>query len=191
MSALPRVRITPDEYLDLERRGRVKSEYIDGDVYAMAGASRKHILITFNLVRLLGVQLVGRSCEGYGSDMRVWLPAVKSYYYPDVSVVCGEPRFQDADVDTLLNPTVVIEVLSPSTADFDRGLKFEHYRTLNSLQEYVLVAQDTPHIVRYTRQADNTWLLSETRALDGAVSLASIGCALHVSEVYDKVQLES
>jgi Uma2 family endonuclease len=126
----------------------------------------------------------------YSSDMRVKISRTGLYTYPDVVVVCDEPRFEDAEVDTLLNPLVLVEVLSPSTADYDRGEKFEHYRTLASLQVYLLIAQERCHVVHYTRQQDNTWLLAETSDIQDCLHLLSIGCDLLLSEVYAKVQLD-
>lgn len=127
-------RLTPDEYLAIERKAEFKSEYDNGYVYAMSGASREHNLIASNLNGQLWAELRGRPCESYAADMRARASASRSFSYPDVTVVCGEPRFLDAEVDTLLNPTVIVEVLSPSTESYDRGRKFAHYRTLESLQ---------------------------------------------------------
>lgn len=179
--------LTPQEYLALERGGEDKSEYWDGEIFCMSGASRAHNLIVTNVARELSAQLLERPCEVYPSDMRVRIPRTARYVYPDVSVVCGEPQFEDTEVDTLLNPTVLVEVLSPSTEAFDRGKKFDNYRTLPSLQEYVLVAQDEPRVYVYTRQPANRWLFSEASHRDHRIALASIGCQLALGEVYRKV----
>ena len=177
---------TAEEYLTLERCASYKSEFLNGQIYAMTGASRKHNLVTFNVARELGIQLKKRPCEAYINDMRVKAAEAHSYYYPDIAVVCDTPRFEDAHVDTLLNPTLLIEVLSPSTEAFDRGGKFAHYRKIGSLQEYLLVAQDQPSIERYVRQGD-VWILSEAAGLAASIPLDSIGCTLSLREVYDKV----
>lgn len=179
--------VTVQEYLAAERSSPAKSEYWRGEVFAMAGASRQHNLIALNIGAELRAQLRQHPCEVYVSDMRVKISRTGLYTYPDVVVVCGEPSFEDAEVDTLLNPTLLVEVLSPFTADYDRGSNFEHYRTLSSLQDYLLVAQERCHIVHYRRQPDNTWVLSETDDPQGSLSLASLACQLALAEVYAKV----
>ena len=189
MTSQTQTRFTTEEYLTLERKAQYKSEYLNGEIFAMSGASRNHNLICVNISAVLHTQLRQRPCEVYAGDMRVKVSPTGLYTYPDVVVVCGEPQFEDTDLDTLLNPTLIMEVLSQSTEDYDRGTKFEHYRTLASLQEYVLVAQDKCHIVHYTRQADNTWVLSETTRREDLLHLPSIGCDLSISEVYAKVQI--
>lgn len=152
----------------------------------MTGASRKHNLITVNIAGELRNQLKKRPCEAYGSDMRVKAAEARSYHYSDIVVACGTPQFEDAHVDTLLNPTLQVEVLSPSTEAYDRGGKFAHYRKIPTLREYLLVAQDQPSIERYLRQGD-VWILSEAVGLDASMSLDSIACVLNLREVYDKV----
>jgi Uma2 family endonuclease len=189
MASQPKTYLTPEEYLVIERRNEYKSEYIDGEMVAMTGASRRHNLITVNIAREISSQLRGRPCEGYISDMRVRVPSARDYTYPDVVVVCGEPQFEDDYVDTLLNPTVLIEVLSDSTECYDRGRKFGLYRTVESLAEYVLVAQDEYRVEQYVKQPDGRWLLSDHRSPEASVELASIQCALMLSEVYEKVTL--
>lgn len=187
MSAvLTQTNYTAEEYLTLERSASCKSEFHDGQIYAITGASREHNLITVNIARELGTQLKKRPCEAYINDMRVKAAEARSYHYPDIVVACGTPQFEDAHVDTLLNPTLLIEVLSPSTEAYDRGGKFAHYRKIPTLQEYLLVAQDQPSIERYQRQGD-VWILTEAVGLDAAMSLESIDCMLSLREVYDKV----
>jgi Uma2 family endonuclease len=187
MSAvLTHTHYTAEEYLTLERCASYKSEFHDGQIYAMTGASRKHNLITFNIARELGIQLKKRPCEAYINDMRVKAAKARSYHYPDIAVVCAPPQFEDAYIDTLLNPTLLIEVLSPSTEAFDRGGKFAHYRKIGSLQEYLLVAQDQASIERYARLGD-VWILSEAVGFEASLSLDSIDCTLSLREVYDKV----
>ena len=179
--------ITAADYLALERQADAKSEYLNGSIYAMSGASRSHNRITFNLARRIGNQLGGRRCEGYVNDLRVKVSPTGLYTYPDVVVVCGEPRFEDQHVDTLLNPTVIIEVLSDSTEAYDRGEKFAHYRALDSLTDYLLVAQDQPRIEHFRRQPDGQWLYSAADGLDSQVAIANIGCVLQLAEVYERV----
>jgi Uma2 family endonuclease len=184
-SVKPRL-YTPAEYLERERKAECKSEYLAGRIYAMAGATRRHNLIAMNTGSALNTRLSGRPCEVYGSDMRIRVDASGLYTYPDVTVVCGTPRFEDAQEDTLLNPTVLIEVLSKTTEAYDRGDKFAHYRTLDSLMDYVLITQAKARIEHYRRQPDGRWLLTEVMDLQGTVRLDSIDCTLAPSEVYDK-----
>ncbi|ANE54089.1 Uma2 family endonuclease [Methylomonas sp. DH-1] len=187
MSAvLQQTRYTAEEYLSLERSTSIKSEFHDGQIYAMTGASREHNLISGNIYRELSQQLKSRPCEAYINDMRVKATEARSYHYPDIAVVCGKPEFEDAQVDTLLNPMLLIEVLSPSTEAYDRGGKFAHYRKIPSLREYLLVMQDQPGIERYLRQGE-VWILSEALGLEASVALESIDCRLSLREVYDKV----
>jgi Uma2 family endonuclease len=183
----PQVGLSPEEYLARERRAEIKSEYHDGEVFAMSGASRAHNLIVTNFVRELSLRLRDRDCEVYPSDMRVKVDPTGLYTYPDVIVVCGEPAFEDEHVDTLLNPTLLIEVLSESTEASDRGKKFEHYRKLETLQGVVLVTQDEAHAERFTRQPDGQWLLGEASGLEAALHLASIDVTLPLADIYDKV----
>ncbi len=185
-TAASRVRFAPEEYLAIERQSEVRHEYYRGELFAMSGASREHNLIAGNVSGEIRNQILDRPCESYASDMRVWIKATGLYTYPDVVVVCGEPRFQDREVDTLLNPTVIIEVLSSSTEKYDRGAKFRHYRSVPSLREYVLVAQDEMLVERFTRRGDD-WLLSVMTGPDQALSLESIECEIPLSRVYAKV----
>ena len=188
MSALPDPKTyTAEEYLALERSSlEGKCEFVDGQIFAMAGASREHNLIGVNIAGELRGQLKGRPCEAYANDMRVKAAEAKGYHYPDISVVCGKPEFEDGQMDTLINPTVLVEILSSSTEAYDRGDKFAGYRKIHSLREYILVSQDKPLIERYIRQGD-AWVLTETEGLDGAVNVETIGCVLAMSEVYDRV----
>jgi len=182
--------VSPQEYLRLERQAEHKSEYLNGEIFAMSGASRKHNLLTINIGGSLHQQLRGKPCEVYASDMRVKVRATGLYTYPDVVVVCGEPEFEDEHIDTLLNPTLLVEVLSPSTERYDRIAKTSYYRTLDSLKEHLLVSQDEIRVEHYVKQADGTWLLIEHRSLDSDVELQSIGCLLGLRDIYDKVQID-
>jgi Uma2 family endonuclease len=187
MASLPKMRYSPEEYLAMEREAEFKSEYIDGEIIAMVGASERHNLIVTNLVIDLGTQLKKRACKVYTSDMRVDIRERYLYAYPDVIVVCGEAKFRCGEMDNLLNPSLIIEVLSKTTENYDRGRKFIQYRRIESLQEYLLVAQDEPRIEQYLRQPSNEWLLSEFNGLETTIDLSSINCRLHLAEVYDKV----
>jgi Uma2 family endonuclease len=181
--------ISPEEYLRLERQAEYKSEFVNGEVFAMTGASLKHNLIAGNIFGELRQQLKRRHCQAYVSDMRVKVTAIGLYTYPEVVVVCGEPKFEDTYVDTLLNPTVLVEVLSQSTERYDRIAKSSYYRTLDSLTEQLLVAQDEVRVEQYVKQQDGKWLLFESSSLDNVIELASISCSLALRDIYDKVQL--
>jgi Uma2 family endonuclease len=188
MSSQPKHLYTPEEYLELERKAEYRSQYVRGEIFAMSGASRAHGVIVMNFSGAFWQHLKGRPCEAYATDMRVRVSAARMYTYPDLTIVCGEPQFADDQKDTLLNPVVLIEVLSPSTEGYDRGIKFGHYRTLPSLREYLAVAQDRAHIEHYVRQPDNRWLLSEYSSLDEALVLPSLELSIPLAEIYDKVQ---
>ena len=183
--------LTPEEYIALERKAlpdseTVRSEYLNGELIAMSGASLTHNLITNNISGELRTLLKGSRCETYASEMRVRTPHITSYFYPDVVVVCDEPRFEDDVFDTLLNPIILVEVLSPSTETYDRGEKFAHYRRLASLQEYLLVAQDTVHVEHYRRQ-EKQWIFIEFQKLEERLPLPSIQCELPLQEIYELV----
>ena len=189
MSSERKTHLSPEEYLTLERKAEVRSEYMNGDMVAMSGGSREHNLITGNIVGELRSQLRGRPCEVYPSNMRVKVSATGLYTYPDVVVVCGEPQFEDANVDTLINPTVVVEVLSDSTESYDRGAKFGHYRKIESLVEYVLVDQHEYRIEQYVRQPEGQWLRTDVTGLAGKLVMPSIECSIHTADIYERVSL--
>lgn len=188
MSAIPEPQWTVKSYLAFEEASDVRHEYVDGYVYAMAGVSRQHDLITGNVFATLHAQLKDSPCEVHTGDMRVRVNA-EVYAYPDVSVVCDKPQFGDEKPDTLLNPTVIFEVLSPTTERFDRGKKSAGYRAMPSLQEYVLIAQDEVRIEHYVRQSDHTWLFAEYTLLDGQIMLKSLDCTLSIVDVYAKTDV--
>jgi Uma2 family endonuclease len=188
MSSLPKTFVTPEEYLEYDRKSEERYEYYNGEMFAMSGGSRRHSLIGSNVIIELGRQLKGRSCEIHAGNLRLRISTTGLYAYPDVMVVCGEARFADNQKDTLLNPVLIVEVRSPSTSDYDRGKKFEDYRTLTSVQEYLTVAQDVRFIEHWTRQPDDRWLLTEFKDPAQTIQLASIGCTLPLSEVYDKIE---
>ena len=176
------------EYLALERAAERKSEYLDGEMIGMTGASRRHSLITLNVGAELNRQLEDRPCEVHVNDLRVLVAASSLYTYPDVIVVCGEPELTDRYRDTLTNPTMLIEVLSPSTEAYDRGAKFGHYRTLDSLREYLLISQDRPRVEQYIRQENGNWLFTEKAEVAATVILPSIECQLALERIYKKVR---
>ncbi|HMA34002.1 MAG TPA: Uma2 family endonuclease, partial [Chloroflexia bacterium] len=176
-------RYTPDDYLAHERHATYKSEYIAGQIIAMSGVSWEHSLITGNVFRVVSTQLLDRPCTAHASDLRVKVSAQGMYTYPDIVVVCGTPEFEDAQVDTLLNPTLIVEVLSPSTEADDRGAKFGYYRTVPSLLEYLLIAQDKMLVEHYARRGEQ-WVLTATTDPTAVVPLPAIDCALPLSEVY-------
>ena len=188
MASLPaQTLFTREEYITQERKALHKSEYLDGQIFAMSGASRAHSLITSNISNTLYNQLVASDCEVHSSDMRVQ-PSPIAYFYPDVVVACGEPRFEDDVYDTLLNPIVIVEVLSPSTAAYDRGEKFEHYQQLVSLQDYVLISQNRFCVEHYRRQ-DRQWEHTEFRAPEDVMSLISIDCKISLRDIYTRVAI--
>ena len=190
MTAQPKHSYTVEAYLEIERSGLVKHEYYRGEIFALAGSSEAHNLILTNLLTSLNVQLRNRPCKVYPSDMRVKIPKTGLYTYPDVSIVCGTPQFDDAKHDTLLNPLIVIEILSPSTERYDRGKKFQNYRTVATLQEYILVSQDEYHIEHYINLNDGNWLLTSYDAVTMTVHLKTIDCTLTLEDVYNKVDIE-
>lgn len=190
MSGQPQARYSPQEYLKLERQAEYKSEYVNGEIFAMSGASEEHNLIVMNVAAALHAQFRGRPCKVYANDMRVKVSPTGLYTYPDVVAVWGEAQLEDAHLDTLLNPTLLVEVLSSSTEAYDRGEKAEHYRRLPSLAEYLLISQDKPHLEHYRRQADGRWLLSEASQLHALISLPTIACTLRLAAVYDRVFAE-
>ncbi len=189
MASQPHSRLTPLEYLEIERKAEYKSEYYRGEMFALAGASRRHNLLATNLSRELSQQLRSRPCEVYPSDMRVNVSSTGLYTYPDVIVVCSQPLFADGHFDTLLNPTLLAEILSPSTEAYDRGRKFEHYRTIESLQEYLLVAADRMRVDLYARQTDGRWLLNTAGLAQETLELRSIECTIRLADLYEKVEL--
>ena len=176
--------VTPEEYLAFDDQAEYKSEYYNGEMFAMAGGSLNHNGLTFVLGGMLHAQLAGKGCRGFSSDMRVRVPATNLYAYPDMTIVCGAPKVVDS---CLMNPTVIVEVLSPSTEGYDRGRKFDHYQTLDSLKQYVTVAQDRVQLVVHTRTPEGDWLMRWATSREDTVELASIGCHVHVGELYNGI----
>ncbi len=196
-SPIPKKFYTEEEYLAFERASEEKHEWLDGQIYqlwAMAGASPEHSVITANVTAEFVLQLRGKKCRAFSNDMKVRSSDMKAklgaaglYSYPDLTSVCGEPKFHDKFGDVLINPQVIIEVLSPATEGFDRGKKFHRYQFNSSFTDYVLIAQDEPRIEHYVRQSDNRWLLTVATGLDSEASIASIECKLRLRDVYDRV----
>ncbi|MBI3249362.1 MAG: Uma2 family endonuclease [Deltaproteobacteria bacterium] len=191
MPLQPKPFLSPEEYLVLERAAAYKNEYFRGEAFAMAGVSPAHVLIVANIVAALHGQLRHSPCSVYATDLRVKVSASGLYTYPDVVVVCGAMLFDDAFKDTVLNPTLITEVLSDSTKDYDRGEKFEQYRKIPSFAEYVLVAQDHCHVEHFVKQPNGDWLLSETDHMLDILDLPVIGCTLRLTDMYEKVRLEA
>jgi Uma2 family endonuclease len=180
--------LSPEEYLKIEREAEYKSEYADGKMYAMAGGSERHNLIATNITGLLHHQLIESPCKVYNSDMKVRIFTAKKYVYPDVSVVCGETKFDDEYEDAILNPILIVEVLSETTAGYDRGRKFQAYKQLGSLKEYVLVSQDEYLIEQYVRQDGHSWLYTDVSGLESNIYLPSLAGTLALKDVYAKVK---
>jgi Uma2 family endonuclease len=174
MGAHPQPKLTPEQYLELERKAETPSEYYKGEMFAMAGASYRHAQIKSNVVYELRKVTQKPGCDVLPTEVKLLVSKTGLYAYPDVMVICGEPKFVDDERDILTNPVVVIEVLSPSTADYDRGGKFAHYRTVESVREYIVVAQERPYIEHHTRESDGSWRLVEISGLDQVLHLKSI-----------------
>ena len=191
MSSQPKkLAVTSEEYLAAERQADRKHEYLDGEVFAMSGASFAHVSIVANLTGHLFSRLQGSPCRAFSSDLRIKVSRTGLYTYPDVVVVCGDPQFDDEHNDTLLNPRLIAEVLSPSTETYDRGKKFAHYRTLESLAEYLLIAQDQVRVEQYIRQTSGDWLLHEATQVTETIRLPSIESELALADAYDKIQFD-
>ena len=180
---------TPEEYIALEHKARIKSEYLSGEIFAMSGASLAHTRITLDIATELNIQLRGQECEVVTNDMRVKTSPMVSYFYPDVVVFCREPKLEGDTLDTLLNPVLIIEVLSPSTETYDRGEKFEYYQQIASLKEYILVSQDTVHVEHYHFQGTE-WKLNEYDDLQDTLTFSSIGCKLPLRDIYIRINID-
>ena len=183
--------LTAEAYLELERKATTKNEYVTGETIAMAGASFAHNFITFDTAIHLNNQLMDTECQVASTgDLRVKVVQTESYFYPDIVVVCGEPRAEDNVFDTLLNPTLIVEVLSASTETYDKDEKITHYRQIDSLQEYILISQDKVQVLRYRRH-ELEWIPTEFRTLADVVPLLSIQCELPLQHVYRRVKFDN
>jgi Uma2 family endonuclease len=180
-------KLTEEQYLAIDRAAEFKSEYFDGEMFAMSGGSMQHARLQSNFSGELYNALRGSHCEPFGPNFRVRISS-RAYAYPDVSVVCGKPLLADDRQDVLLNPVVIVEVLSPSTENYDRGLKLQHYRTIATLQDYILVDQAEVRIEQYTRQENNLWTLRDYLSLDEQLTVSSIGVSLSMRRIYDRVE---
>ncbi len=191
MSAQSQPRLTPEQYLEIERAAQdVRSEFYNGRMYAMSGGTHRHAIVIGNLSSELRLALKKGPCVVTTSDMRVRVSKTGLYTYPDVVVVCDPPQYGDGRQDTVLNPTLIIEVLSPSTEAYDRGFKFAQYRTMESLQEYSLVSQSEPRVEVFRRQPGGDWLLSDAAGMESTCRFDSVSCTIAVKDIYDKVSFE-
>jgi Uma2 family endonuclease len=188
MFTQPKTFITPEQYLEIERQAEYKSEYLNGEMFAMSGGTAPHNIIGWNILGELRDQLRKRPCVAFTSDQRVQVEATGLYTYPDVAALCGEPRFLDETQDTLLNPSLIVEVLSPSTEAYNRGRKFAHYKKIESLMEYLLVSSQEMQADLFRRRADGLWVLSSAEKPEDAVELSSIDCRLVLADIYEKVE---
>ena len=183
--------LSPEDYLAIERTAEYKSEYFSDQMWAMAGASREHNLIVANISGEVRARLKGRPCENYANDLRVRVSPAGLYTYPDVVIVCGQPEFLDLKGDTLLNPTVLVEVLSPGTEAWDRGGKWAQFQRLPSLQEYVLLSQEAMIAERFTRQAGGEWLYGRAEGPDAALVSAALDVSVPLPDVYERIVFAS
>jgi Uma2 family endonuclease len=184
MASNPNQYYSPEEYLELERKAENKSEYYKGEIFAMAGASPRHNLLTSNIVGELRAKLKGKPCAVVSADLLVRTSKTGLHTYPDVVVICGKPVLDEKEKRILLNPTVIVEVLSNSTKDYDRGGKFEAYREIESFSEYILVAQERFHVEHFARQSDGSWVMRETDNLEDRVKLKALDAELSLQEIY-------
>jgi len=182
MASLPTPPLTEDEYLRLERQAETKSEFHDGQMFAMAGGTLNHSLLANRIGALL--DRVSPGCRVLNADLRIKIAASRTYTYADCSVVCGEPQFSSDHQDNVLNPLLIVEVLSPSTEGYDRGKKFELYRTIDSVREYLLVHQDRRHVEHYSKQDDGSWLLREHSGAGSSVAIARLGVHISLADLY-------
>ena len=187
MSVAVKRKLTPEEYLAIEREAENRSEYFAGEIFAIAGANRTHVTIRDNFAGELHSLLKQSGCRAYGLDMRVKVQKTGLYTYPDIAIVYGRAEFEDTQLDTLQNPRVIVEVLSESTEKYDRGTKAEHYRKIESLQEYVLVSQTKPLIERFVRLADGSWSFSEVAGMEATFEFASVPARVALAEIYRDV----
>jgi Uma2 family endonuclease len=190
MTALPKKKkYTPEQYLALEEKAEYKSEYVNGYIFKMAGGTEAHITISFNATKLFADRLRGK-CRAYQSDMKVWVEEVGTYFYPDVTVVCGERRFHKGQRDIVENPILLVEVLSQSTKEYDKNDKFFTYQHIESFQEYVLISQNQPAVQQYIRQTDGGWKYKATIGLNSKVYFESVDATLSLQDIYDLVEFE-
>jgi Uma2 family endonuclease len=191
MSALLKkdIEYTLEEYIELEKSSEEKFEYYDGNVWSMAGASPKHEIIAGNTITALNNALRGRGCRVFGSNLKVKVPIYPPYRYPDVTALCNQPIYENfLGLEALTNPSLIVEVLSPSTEAFDLGDKFTYYKSIESFTEYLLIAQDRPHVVLYTKQAENAWLHCEYNSLNNTFYLSLLDCEIALADIYENIE---
>lgn len=179
-----------EEYLEMERASNVKHEFYQGEIFAMSGASFPHNRIQMNFTRRTGNFLEGKGCDVFGSDLRVHIPSNGLFTYPDALIVCGEPQLVQDGLDSLLNPSVIVEVLSKSTQNYDRGDKFALYRAIPSLKEYILIASEFLGVEHFAKQENGTWLLKEYKSIDDVLPMKTVDFMLPLSELYSGVSFE-
>jgi Uma2 family endonuclease len=189
MAANPVTKLTEQQYLEIERAAEFKHEFLDGEMIAMSGATLRHSDIASNVLAELRGRLRGSQCKAFNADLRV-RASERLCSYPDVSVICGKPALAGENQDILLNPIVIFEVLSPTTEKYDRGLKFQLYRTNESLREYILVSQGSVRVEHYVRQDATTWTLRDYVSMNDELKMDSIGASLPLHRIYDGVELE-
>lgn len=182
--------VSPEQYLAMERAATEKHEYYKGEVFLMSGASPSHNDISYNINRLVAPPLHGKGCKLYGSDFRIHIPESSLFTYPDFSIVCGKAETSDIYADNLTNPAVIIEILSKSTRNYDRGMKFSLYRSIKTLQEYILIDSTSITVESYARQNDNSWLLKEFKQLPDTIFISTIGLTLSLKDIYDDVSFD-
>lgn len=191
MTAVPKKKYTLEEYLDLDKTSEERYEYFDGEVFAMAGGSPSHARISLNVCTSLTQKLKGGRCEAFNSEMRIKVPMALPYRYPDASVVCGEPVFDEiVGQQMLVNPILIVEVLSPSTAAYDLVDKFAAYQSIDAFQEYLLISQDRPHVIQHVKQSKRRWLRIEIEGMESEVKLESVNATLSLSELYERVDFQ-
>ena len=181
--------VSQDEYLAMERASETKHEYYNGEVFAMSGASPAHNDIAYNINRLIAPFLHGKGCKLYGSDFRIHIPENVLFTYPDFCIVCGKAETPDIYTDNLTNPVIIIEILSKTTKDYDRGTKFNLYRSIKTLKEYILIDSTSICIELFIRQEDNSWNLTEFKQLSGSFVISTIGLTLHIQDIYEEVNV--
>ncbi len=183
MASLPTLPLTEEQYLDIERRAETKSEFHDGQMFAMAGATPNHALLTSSMIALLYPQMPA-GCRVFSSDLRIKVSEVGLYTYPDCSVICGDLQYFGDQKDVVINPLLLVEVLSPCTEGYDRGKKFELYRTIESFREYLIVHQDRRHVEHYSKQDDGSWVLREHIGAEASVAITRLGVRISLAELY-------
>lgn len=180
--------ISPQTYLEAERRAAFKSEYFDGHVYAMAGGTRAHIILEGNLGFEVVGRLRGRSCESYGSNMKVWIPSTRAFVYPDLTIACGSPKLRDDYRDVLENPVAIFEILSPSTEMYDRTLKFDGFCSIPDFAQYVLISQVAPRVEVFTKNAEGFWIFTRFTGLDATAEFSTVGIEVPMASLYDRIE---